>query len=218
MAKPKISDERRRYLDEQERATHDGYVDLANAIIARAYKDYVYILLNVRTGLVDSNDASGYIKELQHFFKSDWYAALTSYPGESLLKKAEIEADAIKACLRRPGDIPFKRLQLAGKTCLALNDFHKLRQARGRTHRLEDLESILAECPFFTKSERFVIFVKKRKEYKFQKDFYENNKEEFKNLAKDFGLTQARCKRYIETANQLSFVKDGLKDCTSSLS
>ena len=69
-----------------------NYEDLANAIILQAVWDYRAALkclkLNPRdrSALADKD-------EVERFFRSDWYSALTSVDGETLIRSLQQEAE-----------------------------------------------------------------------------------------------------------------------------
>lgn len=69
-----------------------NYEDLANAIILQAVRDYRAALkclkLNPRdrSALADKD-------EVERFFRSDWYSALTSVDGETLIRSLRQEAE-----------------------------------------------------------------------------------------------------------------------------
>jgi DNA-binding transcriptional regulator YhcF (GntR family) len=68
---------------EVERVTiQEAYEDLANAIIIQAVKDY-------RTALKDDN--IGLKRNVERFFKSEYFKALTDISGEQLMKKLRTE-------------------------------------------------------------------------------------------------------------------------------
>ena len=57
----------------------DPYQNLANAIVLHAVADYRL-----------TND-SRELEDLERFFRSDWFAALTNIDGEALLRKLQEE-------------------------------------------------------------------------------------------------------------------------------
>lgn len=67
----------------------DGYKELANAIILQAVKDYRKAL---------KHDERGRKREIEKFFRSEWFAILTSISGEMLIQKlrAEVKEVVIK--------------------------------------------------------------------------------------------------------------------------
>lgn len=67
----------------------DGYKELANAIILQAAKDYRKAL---------KYDERGRKREIEKFFRSEWFAILTSISGEMLIHKlrAEVKEVVIK--------------------------------------------------------------------------------------------------------------------------
>ena len=70
-----------------------NYENLANAIILQAVKDYRSALkcLKVnprnRTAMADKD-------EIERFFRSQWFSALTSIDGETLIRSLTKEVDA----------------------------------------------------------------------------------------------------------------------------
>ena len=69
------------------------YEDLANAIILQAVKDYRMALkslkANSRNRTVQTDKA-----EIERFFRSQWYSALTDVDGEMLIRFLQKEVDA----------------------------------------------------------------------------------------------------------------------------
>ena len=68
----------------------DPYVKLANAIIIQAAKDY----RNTRKKLKKNRkneEAKLMVEDLERFFRSDYFAALTDLDGQALLTKLEEE-------------------------------------------------------------------------------------------------------------------------------
>ena len=69
------------------------YENLANAIILQAVKDYRMALkslkANSRNRTVQTDKA-----EIERFFRSQWYSALTSIDGEMLIRSLQKEVDA----------------------------------------------------------------------------------------------------------------------------
>lgn len=67
----------------------DGYKELANAIILQAVKDYRKAL---------KHDERGRKREIEKFFRSEWFSILTSISGEMLIQKlrAEVKEVVIK--------------------------------------------------------------------------------------------------------------------------
>ena len=69
------------------------YENLANAIILQAVKDYRMSLkslkANPRTRTAQADKA-----EIERFFRSQWYSALTSVDGEMLIRSLQKEVDA----------------------------------------------------------------------------------------------------------------------------
>lgn len=82
-----------------------GYEALANAIIAQAVKDYEAALKNyMKRGYRGINDYG--IKDLERFFRSEYYRMLTELDGEYLIKrvrrKVGITEVEIESIYRRP--------------------------------------------------------------------------------------------------------------------
>lgn len=68
----------------------DPYVKLANAIIIQASKDY----RNARKKLKKNRkneEAKLMVEDLERFFRSDYFAALSDLDGQALLTKLEEE-------------------------------------------------------------------------------------------------------------------------------
>ena len=69
------------------------YENLANAIILQAVKDYRMALkslkANSRNRTVQTDKA-----EIERFFRSQWYSALTSVDDEMLIRSLQKEVDA----------------------------------------------------------------------------------------------------------------------------
>lgn len=75
----------------------EPHVALANAIVMQACKDYRKTYrLHIRTYRVgDKPDEK--LAELEKFFRSDWYRALTDLDGEYLMKRIREEVLASEA-------------------------------------------------------------------------------------------------------------------------
>lgn len=68
----------------------DPYEDLAAAVVLQAVKDYRTAREKLRRK--DRNkDAKLMIEDCEKFFRSDWFASLTSLDGGMLLKKLKEE-------------------------------------------------------------------------------------------------------------------------------
>ena len=66
------------------------YENLANAIILQAVKDYRMVLkANSRNRTAQADKA-----EIERFFRSQWYSALTDVNGEMLIRSLQKEVDA----------------------------------------------------------------------------------------------------------------------------
>ena len=76
--------------DQMKKTTPDPYKELANAVIIRAAKDYRRAL-RIRLRYPWSDTAAMRIEELEGFFLSEWFEALTNVDGEILMKKLREE-------------------------------------------------------------------------------------------------------------------------------
>ena len=70
----------------------DSYEKLANAIILQAVKDY-RMALQILKRCPNNADALADIEEIERFFRSQWYGALTSVDGEMLIRKLNEEVE-----------------------------------------------------------------------------------------------------------------------------
>ena len=68
----------------------DPYESLANAIILQAVKDYRDARKKQKYH-PKNKDAKLIIEDCERFFRSDWFAALTSVSGELLITKLQEE-------------------------------------------------------------------------------------------------------------------------------
>ena len=68
----------------------DPWHSLANAIVIQAAKDYRVALRRLRRN-PNNKSALSEIVDLERFFRSEWYAALTNVPGELLIQKLKEE-------------------------------------------------------------------------------------------------------------------------------
>ena len=64
-----------------------SYEDLANAVIERAVLDYRLVL----SGTVESYGKVLSIKELERFFRSQWFGTLTKIDGERIISEIRKE-------------------------------------------------------------------------------------------------------------------------------
>jgi len=69
------------------------YEDLANAIVLQAVRDYRKALKTLRV-YPKSRSAKADRDELERFFRSPWYACLTSVDGETLIRKIREEVES----------------------------------------------------------------------------------------------------------------------------
>ena len=68
----------------------DPYESLANAIILQAVKDYRAARKKNKYH-PKNKDAKLMVEDLERFFRSNWFAALTTIDGELLLRKLQEE-------------------------------------------------------------------------------------------------------------------------------
>ena len=70
-----------------------NYENLANAIILQAVKDYRMALRSLKAN-PRNRTAQADKAEIERFFRSQWYSALTSVDGEMLIRSLQMEVDA----------------------------------------------------------------------------------------------------------------------------
>ena len=68
------------------------YEDLANAIILQAVKDYRIALKSLKANS-RNRAAQAHKAEIERFFRSQWYSALTDVNGEMLIRSLQKEVD-----------------------------------------------------------------------------------------------------------------------------
>ena len=69
------------------------YENLANAIILQAVKDYRMALKSLKANSRNSTARADKV-EIERFFRSQWYSALTDVNGEMLIRSLQKEVDA----------------------------------------------------------------------------------------------------------------------------
>ena len=69
------------------------YENLANAIILQAVKDYRMALKSLKVNS-RNRTAQADKAEIERFFRSQWYSALTDVKGEMLIRSLQKEVDA----------------------------------------------------------------------------------------------------------------------------
>lgn len=69
------------------------YENLANAIILQAVKDYRMALKSLKANS-RNRTARADKAEIERFFRSQWYSALTDVNGEMLIRSLQKEVDA----------------------------------------------------------------------------------------------------------------------------
>ena len=79
-----------KYQEKTEETKMDPWQSLANAIVISAAKAYRAALRRLRRN-PKSKTAISEITDLERFFRSEWYAALTNVPGELLIQKLKEE-------------------------------------------------------------------------------------------------------------------------------
>ena len=79
-----------KYVPKAEETKMDPWHSLANAIVIQAAKDYRVALCRLRRN-PNNKSALSEIVDLERFFRSEWYAALTNVPGELLIQKLKEE-------------------------------------------------------------------------------------------------------------------------------
>ena len=79
-----------KYVPKAEETKMDPWHSLANAIVIQAAKDYRVALRRLRKN-PNNKSALSEIVDLERFFRSEWYAALTNVPGELLIQKLKEE-------------------------------------------------------------------------------------------------------------------------------
>lgn len=77
----------------KDEGSHEPYEELANAIVLQACNDYksAYKRQLRRSGIVNTPDPE--VVELETFFRSAWYATLTSVDGEYLMERLRKEVE-----------------------------------------------------------------------------------------------------------------------------
>ena len=69
-----------------------NYENLANAIILQAVKDYRMALKSLKAN-PRNRTAQADKTEIERFFRSQWYSALTSVDGGMLIRSLQMEVD-----------------------------------------------------------------------------------------------------------------------------
>lgn len=70
-----------------------NYESLANAIILQAVRDYRMALKSLKA-TPRNRTAQAEKKEIERFFRSQWFSVLTSVDGEMLIRSLKEEVDA----------------------------------------------------------------------------------------------------------------------------
>ena len=82
------------------------YVELANAIVLQAFKDYRKALFKMVQEPEEWKHRSAK-KKLERFFQSKWYRTLTDLDPEILMREAERQADARERAERKAAEQNF---------------------------------------------------------------------------------------------------------------
>ncbi len=80
-----------KYVAKADETKTDPWLNLANAIVIQAAKEYRSALRRLRRK-PDNAAAKADADEIERFFRSGWYECLTTVPGELLIKKLKEEA------------------------------------------------------------------------------------------------------------------------------
>ena len=84
----------------------ENYEDLANNIIIQAVKDYIRALRSKR------DDRDDRIRELEKFFRSEWFRVLTKVDGEMLISR--LKKEVLKNGKRKKITQPFRVTKVTG--------------------------------------------------------------------------------------------------------
>lgn len=84
----------------------ENYEDLANNIIIQAVKDYIRALRSKR------DDRDDRIRELEKFFRSEWFRVLTKVEGEMLISR--LKKEVLKNGKRKKIDYYFRVTNVNG--------------------------------------------------------------------------------------------------------
>lgn len=76
-----------------------GYEDLANAIILQAIRDY-RVALRVLHKYPNDSSAQYQVKDIERFFRSEWFSVLTSACPEEIIRKIRQEDLTKKAYIK----------------------------------------------------------------------------------------------------------------------
>ena len=76
----------------QSKSHEDGYSNLGNAIILQAVKDYRDALKALRFN-PHSTERQKMKSDVERFFVSSWFSALTEIDGRMLMKKLQMEVE-----------------------------------------------------------------------------------------------------------------------------
>lgn len=183
--------------EELDLETHSGYQDLANAIVAQAYKDLVYALLtNNAKGLARMSSSNrcgeGYISLMKWFRTDQWYKTLTDVDGEYLIKKAKKEVTLVNKCLDAPDPLfAFNVCKEEGHMSMTLTDFknylenYRFDKAYPFYQAKLDAEKVTKTKKFEQLAENYYTHVMLIKDI-YQKDFFSENDAVIKKLASKF--------------------------------
>ena len=75
-------------------SNYDPYEELANAVVIQACEDYKRVYVCHLCGNGKGKRIQKQLKELEAFFRSDWYKTLTEVDGEYLMQRLQEEVHA----------------------------------------------------------------------------------------------------------------------------
>ena len=101
---------------------NDPYIELANGIVIQAAKDYLRALRSIARN-PRNRSAQGSKRELERFFHSGWYAALTDADPDALIEKIKVRCHIMtaKEFLERAAEID-KRINSKLEQITSLNE------------------------------------------------------------------------------------------------
>lgn len=203
---------RQERLEEADLELHDGYQALANAIVVRAYRDYVDYLLFGNN--VVNHDA-------EEFFKSDYIINFTKIPGDKFITMAKREVKLIKSLSRDYNEALFLKYKEEGKISISLTDFRNMRRDKAIAHSISILEKKLKRYGDITTDEMFLSLAKDRYENYTdengksigQKIFYDlEPKRQMKIdiLVESYNKKESTIKRYVDEQRRMMNLKNEL--------
>ena len=82
---------------------YEAYVELANAIVWQASKDYKTVKLRMKRVRTPGWKLESKMSDLMKFFKSDWYSVLTRVNSTYILSKLDAEVLEELECPKKRG-------------------------------------------------------------------------------------------------------------------